>query len=463
MNVAKLLENLRLAGKRQITQAGFVLGDVEQGVVAVRKMGQSGDPKHIPLLIECLDLHHHNVIRAEAANALASLKSTEATFALMEMLEDPAEMIQEAAAKALGAIGDERAIVTLVSLLKHPTDEVKRHAGEAVVRLSDKSINWVGELLKKSSFDTRIAAAYTLGHITHEKSFFRLEEAMGDADSAVRRELANALAKQSRKFASRLAAHLSDKNELVRETAIMALLKLRDPDLVPILLERLPLETNPTIYDLIWDTLALSRYEPAARRSMAKKAVKFGDYNKAASAGVEAVDVFLETYRTGDRDTRKNVVEALHKIGQSAGPVLYLALADRSHDVRRLASQLLYAMGALPTSELDGLRLKIAAGKYDEAAIPAAIPILKSMLFDENIGDREMAVDTLGKIIQPASLEALSIAARDKEFTLRERTAKILNNFPIEQSLPLLRNLAADLHFIVSAAANAVLRAHGKL
>src|SRR5258708_4429682 len=107
------------AARRQVAQAGYILGKPDRQMASIRKMGRSGDLKHVSLLIFALERRNHDIVRAEAALALGELKAADATFSLIELLEDSSEIVQEAAARGLGMIGDERAIQALVSLLKH--------------------------------------------------------------------------------------------------------------------------------------------------------------------------------------------------------------------------------------------------------------------------------------------------------------------------------------------------------
>jgi HEAT repeat protein len=444
--------------RREIVRAVYILGNHDMQMAAIRRMGRSGDLKYVPFLINALERRNHDILRAEAVKALAKLKAADATLLLIELLEDSSEMVQEQAAQSLGVIGDERAIQAIVSMLKHPSDAIKMNAAESLVRLGEKTIGWLGELLKKSSFDTRIAAAYALGQMPHPKAFAALEQHFGDLDAAVRREVAASIANQGTEFAKRAAAHLTNPDPLARQTAAMALAKMHAGEAVEPLLAQSKRENDPDVLDWIWEALAASRHEPARKRLLAKKAILNNDLKQLATMGADAVDPLIESFRMGDFSARKALEPVLTEVGVADVPRLVHALSDRDQAVRRLAVRLLERLDWKPASEIDRVRLKIAAGKYLEAATPVAIPVLAAMLSDGEPGEREMAAETLGAINDRAAAEALAIAAMDESARVRERAAEALGKFPIEYSASILGRLVADPHHIVSAAASKALR-----
>lgn len=451
------LNRLKAAAKRQFSRAAYTLGEAENQIESIRQMGRSNDPKNAPLLVQMLANHHPVMVRCEAALALGALRSGEATLPLMELLEESSEALENAATTALGQIGDERAIKALVAMLKHPVDATKRLAAEAIAKLGPNSIKWIAELMKRSSFDTRIAAAYALGQFQDERAFRALERSMGDTDSAVRREVAASLGNQSRACAARLAPQLEAPNPLVRHTAALALAKFRSPDTAAPLAQALAAEPDEEVREAFWEALAACGSPQAARRMKAKQALNKGDWEEAQCFGTDAADVFIEAFRAGDREERKKAEAMLAKLAPRGPDALTRALSDSEREVRRLAARVLASAGWSPATEHDELRLAIAAGNYPKAAAPAAIPILLWMLADRNDYEREAATETLGKINDPAAVEALAKAARDGDCRVRERAAKALGRFRCERSREILQRLAADPHFIVAAAARSAM------
>jgi HEAT repeat protein len=444
--------------RRELVRATYILGNHEMQMAALLRMGRSGDLQYLPFLINALGPRNHDIVRAEAIRALAELKAAEATVFLIELLEDSSEIVQEEAARALGMISDERAIQAIASMLKHPSDVIKMKAADSIARLGEKGIGWVGELLKKSSFDTRIAAAYALGQMRHPKAFAALERDFADSDAAVRREVAASIANQGAEFAAQVATHLSDLNPLARQTAAMALTKLQTNAAVGALFARLEQETDSEVLEWIWEALAASRYEPARKRLLVKKSILKSDFRQLTAMGADAVEPLIESFRAGDFTTRKVLETVLLQVGNADEPRLIRALSDRDQSVRRLAVRLLGSFDWKPASEFDLMRLRIAAGKYSEAATTAAVPILAAMLHDAESGEREMATETLGTIKDCTAADALSIAAGDESARVRERAAEALGNFSTERSASILERLAGDPHQIVSAAASKAIR-----
>jgi HEAT repeat protein len=251
---------------------------------------------------------------------------------------------------------------------------------------------------------------------------------------------------------------LTDRDPLARQTAAMALAKMQAREAAEALLAQLKRETDPDVLGWIWEALAASGHEPARNWLLAKKAISKNDFMQLAALGADGIDPLIESYRAGDLSTRKALEPVLTEIGIADVPRLVRALSDRDQAVRRMAVRLLGRFEWEPASVMDLARLKIAAGKYSEAAISAAIPLLTAMLNDAEPGEREMAAETLGTIADPAAAEALAIAAVDASARVRERAAEALANFSCEYSASILERLKGDPHHIVSAAASKALR-----
>ncbi len=457
-NLQSHFGKLSAASRKRLKQLSFSWKSAEQQAAAIRKVGLAKNPQDIPLLIDCLDGSYHVTVRAEAARALGAMKCESATPRLIAMLEDDAQIVQNAAATALGEVGDQRAVTSLVSLFKHPTEAVRHAAADAAVKLGPEAIGWIGELLKKSSFEIRMVAASALGQIRHERAFLALEMALGDTDSMVRREVAFAIANQGRQAGERLCAHLGSENPLVRQTTAAALQKMRAPQSVEPLVNQLRLETEPEVRDAIWKALAACRWEPAVRRGVAKDAIDAGNWERAEKTGADAVNPFIELFRSGDMESKKIAEASLLRIGLAGHEPLNQALSDRHQSVRRLIVRVLTQLNWIPATQIDDLRFKIASGNYMEARYADAIPLLSHLLSDQNEIEREAVTETLGCIGDPAAVEALGRAALDHAARVRTRTAIALASFGTERSRQILEVLAQDTDYNVASAARASLR-----
>jgi HEAT repeat protein len=106
---------------------------------AARALGQLGDPRAIPHLIE---MRHdpEEIVRMCVMDALGRLNATAAEDALCEGLTDAAPIVREAAAEALGRMG----VVDAIPLLRKTVDsdphpEVRLYAVESLVVLGDET------------------------------------------------------------------------------------------------------------------------------------------------------------------------------------------------------------------------------------------------------------------------------------------------------------------------------------
>lgn len=452
------LGKVKAAARRKLKLISFSWKSADQQAATIRKIGEHKDPHDAPLLMECLDRTYHATVRREAARALGAQKCGAAIPQLIAMLEDDMHIVQDAAATALGEIGDQRAVKSLVSLLKHPTEAVRNAAADAAVKLGPEAIGWIGELLKKSSFEVRVSAAAALGQIQHDRAFYALENALGDTDSIVRREVAAAIANQGRQFAERIGTHLESDNPLVRQTAAMALQRMRAPQSVEMMVNHLPVETQPEIRELVWKALAACRFDPAVKRHVAKEAIEAGNWERAEKAGADAVGPFIELFRSGDKEAKQTAEASLLRIGLAGQEPLAQALSDLHQPVRRLAARVLEQLYWQPAEVADDLRLKIAAGRYTDARCPDAIPLLARILQDENEVEREAATDALGRTGDDSAVEALAHAAGDNTARVRIRTAVVLANFKTDRARQILEHLKHDTDFRVASAAQVSLR-----
>lgn len=459
MSLNEKWQTFKTAVQRQVGRASFVLGDEEAQIRAIRQMAQSKDPKNLPVLINALENIHHPTVRTAAALALGEIKDPAATLVLIALLEEETEMIQKAATTALGNLGDERAVLMVVSFLRHPTDELRKLAAETAVKLGPKAIQWIAELLKRSAFDTRIAAAYALGLIRHEKCFAALETVLGDADSAVRREVAASIAAQGRGCTARLLAHLDSSSPLVRQTAALALLKLHDPASLESLRTHLLTEDDADIREIMWAALAAGRWQPAVQRQWVKGLIAKQEFQKALECGPAAADPAIAFFRNGDIEDRKQAEQLLADIGLAAAERLVAVLMDADHEVRRMAARVLHRCGWQPADEIELIRFKIGAGHYAKITQPAAVPFLIRLLSDANANERELAAEALGHVHGESAVEGLAQAARHDDSRVRLKTAMALAGFSSPAARDILNQLAQDPGLAVAATARMTLRA----
>ncbi len=131
-------------------------------------LGRMGDRRAIPYLMDMRD-DPEEMVRFGVIQALGRLKAKEAEGFLLETLNDPSQLLRTSAASALGHIGAVDAIPVLRKLMDSDPDPVMRfHAVETLVILGDESArDRVPEVL----------SAFTNHDLAHER-FRRLRDAV---------------------------------------------------------------------------------------------------------------------------------------------------------------------------------------------------------------------------------------------------------------------------------------------
>ncbi len=136
--------------------------------------------------------------RLRAVQRLANKPDAAATKDLALLLsEDEDPMIRRIAAIALGKIGGARAEAALTGALEDEDSLVRGRAIQALARKwGHKAVGSLGKTLMKDPDPTvRRQAALSLGRMSGEEALEALQAAQGDADYAVRRAVAFALAR----------------------------------------------------------------------------------------------------------------------------------------------------------------------------------------------------------------------------------------------------------------------------
>ncbi|MCS7193108.1 MAG: HEAT repeat domain-containing protein [Armatimonadetes bacterium] len=182
---------------------------------AVAALGETGDPKAVPILLKALKDEDENV-RAVAAASLGKLRYAEAAPELVLVLADKSERVQAHAEWALENIGG-KAISAIMESAKKPTTKLR--AFRLLGRLKAKeAVPILIEGLNDRKPKIRSMAAWALGEIGDRKAIPALERAINDKVDEVRRESAIALGKLGAKEI--LRARLSEEKSPIVQTAI---------------------------------------------------------------------------------------------------------------------------------------------------------------------------------------------------------------------------------------------------
>ncbi|MEZ8222067.1 HEAT repeat, partial [Candidatus Fervidibacteria bacterium JGI MDM2 JNZ-1-D12] len=218
---AAAVEALRTIGKpatRLLIEAAQSKDSLQRwGAVAA--LGETGDPKAVPILLKALRDEDENV-RAVAAASLGKLRYARAARQLVQALADKSERVQAHAEWALENIG-ERAIPAIMDGAKRTATKLRafRLLGRLKAR---EAVPLLIEGLKDRKPEIRSMAAWALGEIGDRRAVSALERALEDKAPEVRREAVVALGKLGAEEI--LKTHLtSERNPIVRTAIQLAL------------------------------------------------------------------------------------------------------------------------------------------------------------------------------------------------------------------------------------------------
>ena len=212
---------------------------------------------------------------------------------------------------------------------------------------------------------------------------------------------AAAQAKADPRTVAALTAALKDTDKDVRETALHALVQLRDPSIFDPLVQ------------------ALSDSDPEVREQAAHGLGQLRDRR--------AVEPLMAAVKDQNADVREQAVFALGQIrDRSAIPALTTALKDSNADVRE---QAVFALGQLRD--------------------PSSVEALMSVLHDSNADVRQQAVFALGQIRDHRAVEPLISALKDTDADVREQAAfglgQIRDRAAVEALVIALKDSVSDV------------------
>ncbi len=187
---------------------------------AVAALGETGEPKAVPILLRALRDEDENV-RAVAAASLGKLRYEKAAPQLVKALTDKSERVQAHAEWALENIG-EKAIPAILEGAKGTATRLRafRLLGRLKAR---ESVPILMDGLKDRKPENRMMAAWALGEIGDQRAISSLKEALNDKVAEVRREVAIALGKLGADEI--LRAHLEEEKSSTVRIAINLALK----------------------------------------------------------------------------------------------------------------------------------------------------------------------------------------------------------------------------------------------
>ncbi len=150
---------------------------------AAEALGEIGNPKAVPPLVEHMLQDEDPDFRAKIAEQLGILGSKDAIPGLIKALKDDFSETRENAAKSLGMLKAEQAVDALNELLlKDPSPYVRRQIAWALGEIGDnKSVSFLIKTLKDKDGVTREKAAEALGKIKDPQAIVPLASSLGDS------------------------------------------------------------------------------------------------------------------------------------------------------------------------------------------------------------------------------------------------------------------------------------------
>ena len=158
-------------------EEGYRMEDIQK---EMKKRVQDVDPLIILLKSP------YQLDREKAADYLGDIGDPKAVPALIESLSDP--VISWVAAESLGKIGDKRAVQPLIAALGSDEKWLRRNAATALGLLGDPAaVLPLMKLLSDRKHDVRQAAAAALGNLGGKESVSALQLLASDPDEKVRK------------------------------------------------------------------------------------------------------------------------------------------------------------------------------------------------------------------------------------------------------------------------------------
>jgi HEAT repeat protein len=166
----RLIDNsVYAASKEEVDEAIEKLKDKNTRFrfLRARELGEYGDKRAVPVLIECLSPHEDPSVRWASAYALGELKDERAIKPLMPCLKDRNnDLLRKWAAWSLGELNAQSAGDGLIKLLFDPVEDVKYYAVVSLGKLKYKqAAEYVIGLIDDSSWEIRREVCYALGKI----------------------------------------------------------------------------------------------------------------------------------------------------------------------------------------------------------------------------------------------------------------------------------------------------------
>ncbi len=202
---------------------------------AAEGLGQLGDPRALPALVEALR-DPHAFVRWAAAQAIGQIGEQRAVSLLLPLLQEKDPLVRRSAVDALAHFNTEEVRRALRRMLHDPDPSVRRNAIDAIARLSDPAAidALILALDPQNEFWVRYSAAEALGIVGDHRAVPPLIEASRDPRPLLRRAVVSSLGllRDSRAIPTLLQA-LEDEDAQVRLHAADGLARIGHEGVLP--------------------------------------------------------------------------------------------------------------------------------------------------------------------------------------------------------------------------------------
>ena len=311
---------------------------------------------------------------------------------------------------------------------------------------------WTLQQLKFKNPQTRRQAIEKLAAEGTDEAIEHLISALQDDDSAIRLAVVQALGRlKEARAASALVQGMRDPDPEVREAVVGALMQVGDATCIEVLVGALK-DLNLSVRRRAAKALDFFGWKPSNDIQKVLRFVALGDYMKAATVGVLALEPLLNALRDKQCLNRRSVVEALSQIGdERVLKPLIGALRDADSHVRVAAVEALGSLRdprsaeplTLSLKDQDPLVRAAAANALGTMNDNGSFERLLSSLKDSNWSVRKASVESLGKLKDTRGVEPLTVLLNDSDHDVREA---------VVAALGLIRHRSAIEHLVVTLA-----------
>lgn len=416
-------------------------GDLETRQAAVIALGQIGDSRAVPALVQVLTDDEELVITA--AGALAKIGDRRSLEALISLIGHHQPAVRQAVIAAINSIGHPEMAARAAELLNDSDPRVRESAVQIAGYFGySECTDILFERCRDEDQSVRRAAIEHIPYLEDERAIPILAEALETGSASERASVAKAFGQvEGRRVMGYLLACLNDWDPWVRYFAARSIGRHQYPDSTAELARLAQEDPANHVRIAAMESLALIGGARAVA-ILARLAESDNiDLARAAIGGLghighpDALPPLLAALRSPDPARRIDVLNALGKRGGSGAvdALQWVAAADVDEQVVQSSID---ALARLATPEAVDTLINLTSDPTRRDACVAALADLRKEQI-EFIGKglahaqsavRRAVVNALGRMKQPLASELLSTALDDEDASVRLAAASALGH-----------------------------------